>query len=53
MATGSIPSPYPPEEDVYLTPEEAQDFLDEWANKWNYPSLPKAKGLPPRKKVNE
>lgn len=38
----------PPEEDQHLTVEEAQAFLDEWANNWNYPPLLKPKGLPPK-----
>lgn len=40
----------PPEEDTYLTVEEAVAFLDGWANSWNYPPLLKPKGLPPKEK---
>jgi len=36
-----------PDEDQYLTVEEAAAFLDQWANNWNYPPLLKPKGLPP------
>lgn len=38
----------PPEQDTYLTAEEAVAFLDQWANNWNYPPLLKPKGLTPR-----
>lgn len=39
---------FPREADEHMTVEEAVEWLDEWANRWNFPDLPKRKGLPPK-----
>ena len=40
----------PPFTGEYMTVEEAVETLDSWVNQWNYPSLPKKKGLPTKER---
>lgn len=36
-----------------MTVEDARDWMDAWAERWNNPPLPKPKGLPGRHRYEQ